>query len=1331
LGNTTHFPEPLTGVAEIKQKVAWDPLRLHPVQVTGVVTLFDPSRNLVVLQDKDGPLAFELGDVKKAFRVGQLLRIEAGDAWPFMPNLARYPDRPDNIEVLPKFEWELPNQGGFFVARYRALLKPPTTGMYRFFLSSDDSSRLLLSTDASPENRAKIASVSSFTRLHDWSRTPPQHSVQIELEQGRSYYLEAVHHQAGGPSHLAVAWEGPGVPLSVIDSSFLQAWQDEHSAPSLHSVVGRPGVLFERWQDVPVTTPDVLIQPRRLSSVLSVRRVVFTDLGEGKLPTPDKLIIGQSLPEAANFAWAEIEGTVDFAGTSGALLRLELSDGGKALEVFAQDRSLPSPQSLRGRRIRVVGAVESTWSQDNPNVVGRLWLQPRSGLVVTEHAPQAEVARLAKISELMQPDASSMSDTAVKFRGRVVAQTGNALQLSDDGVFHGFISQDGSNWTPVGAALDNEMPSHVHIGFAVNSRLPLASSQATFSRVQGFSAPPQLLDIGSPARSGLLERKDDSYVINGVGTDMWDSPDQFSFVGTSVDGNCSLIARLDSFRPGDPSAKAGLMIRENLTPDGQFISLVCFGEDGLRTASLQWRWGREGTSTRLSNAPTGALNSPVWMKLERRYSRIDVLANDTALFDPGEFVEVVGYAAKTNGKPLVVRADVHRSSREHGAGLEPGNWRPLLDLSRVNDGTGLWSGYDIFRLQGVVTFCGEVQGRRYWTFQDRSAAALVSPRDSSKLFDVPAGQMVEVFCNPGWHPPSPILRADNVFVLGPATLPTPIKHPAEYLLPNRGEGTWIEIDGIVRSVGSGGVLQVKSRGELFNVALPPTSEGTYSDLIDAEIRVRGAIVFPSETERLLLVPDRSLLEITTPAPIDPFALTPIAIQSMTGDLVREQSRHRVHVSGGVTYCDKGLVYLQDKGSAVRLEMEVPTDLELGASISAIGFPEWGPDHCLVLRNVSIRSSAAPAFIIPSLISLSQLQEASNAQRLVRVQGTVVAPWNGADSEFLELSDGQHLVGVSFPRGLSPSLTIPQGSVVEVTGVSSRDLPSSAWRPMTGQSIAPLFHVLSRSSLDLVVLQKPSMWVLQRTLIVASSVSVAALVLVAWIHLLRRRVRQRTEELASTMKKLQSEAGKSATLAERDRLAGEIHDSLEQGLNGIIFHLQCTATMDSCSEEVRDALNLACNMASFSRTEVQYAVWELQSPLLEDSDLLTAIRKISMQIAPASLCASVKVDGEVRRMPSTIEHHLLRIVQEALNNIVKHAKASRADVLLRYGSDHIELSVCDDGCGFTPSEVRIGGLGHFGLRSLRSRVTRINGVLTVQSSPGQGTSLIVNVPLAPT
>lgn len=1321
-------PESLRSVAQIRAQGSWDPLVRHPVRVEGLVTHVDPLRHLLVLQDQTGALAFDLGEDMPKVQVGQSLVLEAGEAWPYVNNLARYPDRPDTRERLPKLEWEQAGEGGFFIARYRGWLYAPRAGKYRFFVASDDSSLLLLGRDATASSRRVIASVASYTRPRDWTRTVAQHSEEIELEAGRPYYIEVVHHQASGPAHLSVAWEGPEQSCAVIEGKYLEPWE-VGTGDSEPKGQARGGILRELWKDVPLLTPEEMLSPRSLDSVLSVRGVKFGAPGAGRLPEPVQIKVGQSLGVEQNFLWSEVEGTVVFVGAEGDKVSMELAEGGQTMELLAPSWKQSNPATLRGRRIRVIGVVEATLTRDGQRVAGRLWLRASDGVVFTPHAPQAEVARLSKISEFQIPGQEGLKDTAVKVRGRVVSVQGNQVTISDDGVFYGFISEDGKKWSQVGSQLENEMPSRVYVGFAVNSIHPHARTRAVFSQAEGFSGPLSSIDIGNPALPGKVEISNGKYLVDGVGTDIWDSPDQFTFVYEPVEGSCSITAKLESFDYANPRAKAGLMIRESLGPEGQFVDLVSTTDVGTPATSLQWRRAMEGSSTRLANDYSRKPGTPLWLKLERRYSKLAVLANEAVLVEPGELVDVVGYSSFRDGKALIEGASLFRTQRPAGGAQAQRDWRPLVDLSQINDGSGRWGGFDIFRLRGVVTFCGEVSGRQYLVFQDRSAAALLTPRESSGLFKVRPGSLVEIFGNPGWYAPSDILYADNVFELGTASPPTPIKHPAEYLLPRRGEGTWIELEGLVRSVSPAGVLEVKARGDLFNVVVAGAQREQLARLVDAEVRIRGAITYPSELERLLLVPSASCLEVQVAPAADPFSGPVEKLSSFNAERLVNQSRHRVRVSGVITLAEAGVIYLQDAGGGARLELESTVNLKVGTAVTALGFPDWGAEHGLVLRHTLLRPLAEAVPMEPVVLRAEEAARGAHYQRLVRVKATVAKTWGAGDGELLELQVDKTLFHVTFPRHSLPGETLPAGTLVEVTGVNARELGThgTQFRPGAMLSALPL-RLLPRGASDLVVLQKPSWWVLRRTLVVAALVVLAILVSVIWIQLLRRRVRLRTEELAATMDKLQKEARMSATLAERDRLAGEIHDSLEQGLNGIIYHLECTSNLGTCSDEVRRALELACSMASFSRTEVQYAVWELQSPMLEDSDLRTAIEKISGQIAPESLTAKVLVTGDQRRLSSEIEHHLLRVVQEALNNIVKHAKATKAELLLNYGQNSVEVLVTDNGCGFDPDKVRTGGLGHFGLRSLKSRVAKIGGRLEVASQPGKGTVLRVTVPI---
>jgi signal transduction histidine kinase len=246
-------------------------------------------------------------------------------------------------------------------------------------------------------------------------------------------------------------------------------------------------------------------------------------------------------------------------------------------------------------------------------------------------------------------------------------------------------------------------------------------------------------------------------------------------------------------------------------------------------------------------------------------------------------------------------------------------------------------------------------------------------------------------------------------------------------------------------------------------------------------------------------------------------------------------------------------------------------------------------------------------------------------------------------------------------------------------------------------------------------------------------------IVRWIsHRSRQRnvvleqlVRDRTRQLETAMEKLNEETRHAATLAERNRLAGEIHDSIQQGLSGAILQLDTILNLPAGSGEVHSRLNIARNMVSYTREEVQHAVWDMESPLLENAELGEALRKLTAFINSGATTAApveIAVGGVPVPLAPTMKHHLLRMAQEATTNAVRHAKPQRIAVNLAYQPASVTLTVIDDGVGFDPDEVMSKTVGHFGLRGLRGRARKMGGQLLIHSSPGAGTTIRVTVPL---
>ena len=137
--------------------------------------------------------------------------------------------------------------------------------------------------------------------------------------------------------------------------------------------------------------------------------------------------------------------------------------------------------------------------------------------------------------------------------------------------------------------------------------------------------------------------------------------------------------------------------------------------------------------------------------------------------------------------------------------------------------------------------------------------------------------------------------------------------------------------------------------------------------------------------------------------------------------------------------------------------------------------------------------------------------------------------------------------------------------------------------------------------------------------------------------------------------------------------------------------------------------------------------DLRSEALETRGLAGALTMVAHQMTVAgSPDIDVRIEGTARRLDAAHEHHLLRIGLEALTNALKHAGATRVDIVLRFNADAIELRVSDDGRGIGDASIGTAG-AHFGLQGIRERVDKLGGTVTLHSDPGQGTLLSVTVP----
>ncbi|MDH6587401.1 signal transduction histidine kinase [Streptomyces sp. SAI-133] len=225
------------------------------------------------------------------------------------------------------------------------------------------------------------------------------------------------------------------------------------------------------------------------------------------------------------------------------------------------------------------------------------------------------------------------------------------------------------------------------------------------------------------------------------------------------------------------------------------------------------------------------------------------------------------------------------------------------------------------------------------------------------------------------------------------------------------------------------------------------------------------------------------------------------------------------------------------------------------------------------------------------------------------------------------------------------------------------------------------------------------------------------------------LQQALDENAALHAQLLVQAREAGVADERRRLAAEIHDTLAQGLTGIIAQLQVVVNTPD-ENQAREHVHRAMDLARHSLGEARRSVHNLAPVALADAGLPEALKQTVTDWGERTgVRAEFTVTGTAEQLHDEVSATLLRIAQEALSNAARHAHAARLGVTLSFLTDEVILDIRDDGGGFDPlalpARTRTGG---FGLDGMRARAERIAGSLTVESEPGHGTALSARVPL---
>jgi signal transduction histidine kinase len=216
------------------------------------------------------------------------------------------------------------------------------------------------------------------------------------------------------------------------------------------------------------------------------------------------------------------------------------------------------------------------------------------------------------------------------------------------------------------------------------------------------------------------------------------------------------------------------------------------------------------------------------------------------------------------------------------------------------------------------------------------------------------------------------------------------------------------------------------------------------------------------------------------------------------------------------------------------------------------------------------------------------------------------------------------------------------------------------------------------------------------------------------------------------------AGFEATLAERTRLAGELHDTLLQAFTGVTLQLQALRTrIVAAPQEVERDIGRVLTVADGALREARSAVWDMRAPELEGRDVAAALEESAREAVDARLRAGsapvelvVTVSGRRRRVSPSIETAAHRIGREAVTNALNHASAKQISLTIDFEPRHLCVEVRDNGVGFDVAGVSAtDGRGHWGLVGMRERARAAGGSVEIASVPGSGTVLVLRLPVA--
>jgi signal transduction histidine kinase len=488
----------------------------------------------------------------------------------------------------------------------------------------------------------------------------------------------------------------------------------------------------------------------------------------------------------------------------------------------------------------------------------------------------------------------------------------------------------------------------------------------------------------------------------------------------------------------------------------------------------------------------------------------------------------------------------------------------------------------------------------------------------------------------------------------------------------------------------------------IGVVSPAKARDNFRQLVDVEV----------------LIPSMEGLTLNRRGMTDPSKISITSLEHVFRYSPGQTRRDRKRTRGEIVYQDAEVIYLNDRKSGLTVRPSNHAGFQPGQWVEATGFLDL-ESFLPVLSEAMLKASPeVEAPVHPEEFAVDELLSGRQHANYVTLSGRLVERMEIPARMIPEAGSQQKtsVFSVQTPKGVftaelrgasdnSVPTAFQVGAEVKISGICLIQTDSLG-NPTT-------FKILVPDAGNISVTEPASYFTVRRLLVALSAVLGILLAATAAAFFFARR----SASLKAEMRERQ------AVTAERTRLAGDIHDTLEQGLTAIQLRLY---SMDSGDGKTDLDLVAARSLVQQCHLEMRQSVWNLRSQSSDNFNLAEALDRTARSLV---LGTSIEVDLEQQnfttRLPLLVEDNLLRIGQEALGNAVRHAHPTRLTIQLAATPNHASLVITDNGRGMHEGARK---LGHFGLVGMEERTVRIGGSLTIKSTPDTGTTVQVDVPL---